>query len=98
MNNGLKDGELDRAKRLTKGINIRTMESTENSLHRLGMYHILNNRTESLEERLIKIDNVTCEDIMHVANDVLNGDHLNIVVLGNGDDKIKDYDNSNSDF
>ncbi len=82
LSEGLEDGELDRAKRLVKGANVRAMESTEHRLYRLGVNHMLNGSTESLEERLDKIDAVTEEDVMRVAEDVLRPDRLNVMVLG----------------
>lgn len=82
LRDGLEAGELDRAKRLIKGANVRAMESTEHRLYRLGVNHMLNGSTESLEERLDKIDAVTEEDVMRVAEDVLRPDRLNVMVLG----------------
>lgn len=82
LRDGLEAGELERAKRLVKGANVRAMESTEHRLYRLGVNHMLNGSTESLEERLARIDAVTEEDVMRVARDVLRPDRLNAVVLG----------------
>ncbi len=98
LDGGLEDGELDRAKRLIKGANVRAMESTEHRLYRLGVNHMLNGSTESLEERLARIDSVTEDDVMRVARDILRGDRLNTVVLGKGNRKIKGYDPSALSF
>ncbi len=92
LENGLEDGELERAKRLIKGANVRSMESTEHRLYRLGVNHMLNGSTESLEERLARIDAVTEDDVMRVAGDILRGDRLNTVVLGKGNRRIRNYD------
>jgi predicted Zn-dependent peptidase len=89
---GLEKGELDRAKRLVKGANVRAMESTDNRLYRLGVNHMLNGRTETLEQRLERIDAVTEEDVMRVAQDILVSDRMNTVVLGKNSRKLKNYD------
>ena len=94
LKEGLEKGELDRAKRLIKGANVRAMESTEHRLYRLGMNHMLNGSIESLEQRLEKIDAVTEDDVMRVAEDLLRADRMNTVVLGKGARKIKNYDPS----
>ena len=98
LNEGLEKGELDRAKRLVKGANVRAMESTDNRLYRLGVNHMLNGSTETLEERLAKIDAVTEDDIMRVAQDILVPERLNTVVLGKNNRALKKYDPSNLMF
>ena len=89
---GLEKGELDRAKRLVKGANVRAMESTDNRLYRLGVNHMLNGSIETLEERLKKIESVTEEDVMRVAEDLLRSERMNTVVLGKNSRKFKNYD------
>ena len=92
LKEGLEKGELDRAKRLVKGANVRAMESTDNRLYRLGVNHMLNGSTETLEQRLARIDAVTEEDVMRVADDLLKFDRMNVVVLGKTCRPLKDYD------
>ena len=94
LREGLEKGELERAKRLIKGANVRSMESTEHRLYRLGVNHMLNGATETLEERLDRIDAVTEDDVMRVAGDLLRADRLNTVVLGKGNREIRKYDAS----
>lgn len=94
LREGLEKGELERAKRLIKGANVRSMESTEHRLYRLGVNHMLNGSTETLEERLARIDAVTEDDVMRVADDLLRADRLNTVVLGKGNREIRKYDAS----
>lgn len=98
LEEGLEKGELDRAKRLIKGANVRSMESTEHRLYRLGVNHMLNGSTEGLEQRLGRIDAVTEDDIMRVANDLLRADRMNTVVLGKGTRRIKNYDPASLGF
>ena len=94
LREGLEKGELERAKRLVKGANVRNMESTEHRLYRLGVNHMLNGSTETLEDRLARIDAVTEDDVMRVAQDLLREDRLNTVVLGKGNREIRNYDAS----
>ena len=98
LSDGLEKGELDRAKRLVKGANVRAMESTDNRLYRLGVNHMLNGSTETLEDHLTKIDQVTEDDVMRVADDLLRFDRLNTVVLGKKDRSIKNYDQNSLAF
>lgn len=95
---GLEKGELERSKRLIKGANVRSMESTEHRLYRLGVNHMLNGSTECLEDRLAKIDAVSEDDVMRVAEDLLKADRLNTVVLGKGNRKLSKYDSSALSF
>ena len=98
LKEGLEKGELERAKRLVKGANVRAMESTDNRLYRLGVNHMLNGSTETLEQRLAKIDAVTEDDVMRVAEDLLRFDRMNTVVLGKNNREIKKYDNDRLAF
>lgn len=95
---GLEKGELNRAKRLIKGANVRAMESTEHRLYRLAVNYMLNESTESLEQRLAKIDAVTEDDVMRVAEDLLRPDRMNTVVLGKGSRRLRSYDPSSLSF
>jgi predicted Zn-dependent peptidase len=74
------------------------MESTESRLYRLGVNHMLNGSTETLEQRLARIDAVTEEDVMRVAEDLLRFDRLNTVVLGKNKASLKKYDRSKLAF
>ena len=98
LKEGLEKGELERTKRLVKGANVRAMESTDNRLYRLGMNHMVNGRTETLEERLASIDNVTEDDVLRVAEDLLKFDRMNTVILGKNDRSLKKYDISELAF
>lgn len=98
LTEGLDKGELDRAKRLIKGANVRSMESTEHRLYRLGVNHTLNGSTEDLETRLGKIDAVTEDDVMRVAQDILRFDRLNTVVLGKNNRSLSKYDSNGLSF
>ena len=98
LSEGLEKGELDRAKNLVKGANVRAMESTEHRLYRLCVNNLLNGSTESLEERLAKIDAVTEDDVMRVAGDILRPERLNVVVLGKAGRSVRNLDISDLGF
>ncbi len=61
---GLQEGELVRTKRLLKGAYVRSMESTEHRMYRLGRDFMLNGKCHTMEERLMAIEAVTEEDVM----------------------------------
>jgi len=71
-NDGIADGELERAKNLIKGANARQMESTANRCYRMTRRFMLTGKAESAAERIEAIDNVTEEDVMRTALDVLS--------------------------
>lgn len=98
LSEGLEKGELDRAKNLVKGANVRAMESTEHRLYRLCVNNLLNGSTESLEERLAKVDAVTEDDVMRVAGDILRPERLNVVVLGKAGRSVRNLDISDLGF
>lgn len=98
LSEGLEKGELERAKRFAKGANIIAMESTENRLHRLGVNHMLSGRAELLEQRLERIDAVTEDDVMRVAEDILAPDRMNTVVLGKDSRRFRNYDRTKLAF
>jgi predicted Zn-dependent peptidase len=60
--------------------------------------HNLNGSTETLEQRLAKIELVTEEDVMRVAEDILVSDRLNTVVLGKNNRALKNYDSTKLAF
>jgi len=89
---GLQKDELKRTKNLLKGAYVRSMESTEHRMYRLGRDFMLNGKYKTLDERLMSIDAVTEDQVMHVADEVLRSASLNITVLGKGNRDIKKFD------
>lgn len=90
--NGLEKGELDRTKKLIKGALVRSMESTERRMYRLGREFLLNGRYQSLSDRLKAISEVTEGDVMRVANDVIKASTLNVTILGRENKEIGSID------
>ncbi|MDR2845658.1 MAG: insulinase family protein [Candidatus Methanoplasma sp.] len=89
---GLEKDELNRTRRLIKGAIVRSMESTERRMYRLGRDFMLDSTYKTLDDRLKALDAVTEEDVMRVAEDVINADRLNITVLGKGNRQIRKFD------
>lgn len=95
---GLAEDELTRMKRLMKGAYVRSLESTERRMYRLGRDYMLNGKCHSLEERLATMEAVTEEQILAAADDILDTSALNITVLGEGNREIKKFDITSLDF
>ncbi len=87
--NGLEKGELDRTKKLIKGSLVRSMESTERRMYRLGREYLLSGEYQSLSDRLNAISEIKEEDVMRVANDVIKASTLNISILGRDNKDIE---------
>jgi len=96
--NGLEKGELERTKNLIKGVLVRSMESTERHMYRLGREYLLSGKYQSLGDRLKEISNVTEEDLMRVASDVIDGARLNISILGRKNKDIEKFNGSGLDL
>ena len=79
---GLAKGELERIRNLIKGATARKMESTDSRLYRMTRSFILTGKAEPFVNDLNALDNVTEEDIMRVAGDVISSKKLNIAVYG----------------
>ncbi len=73
---GLEKGELDRAKRLLKGIYVRRLESSETRMIRLGEMFMSTGKAVTPEESLREIDAVTEEDVHRMAAMVMSRDRL----------------------
>ena len=96
--NGLRKGELEGTKNLLKGVLVRSMESTERHMYRLGIEYMLSGTFQPLSERLKAISNVTEDDIMRVAGDVIKGKRLNVSVLGRKNKEIEKFNSSQLDL
>jgi len=97
-NNGLEKGELERTKNLIKGVLVRSMESTERRMFRLGRGFLLNGKYQSMSDRLKEISAVTEEDLMRVAGDVIKASTLNVSVLGRKNKEIEKFNSSGLDL
>lgn len=96
--NGLSEGELGRAKNLVKGALTRRMESTGHRLYGMAVRTMLTGVPESFEDRLASFDKVTEEDIMRVAQGVIDPKGLNVVMYGNDVGEMRDFEVTQLDF
>jgi predicted Zn-dependent peptidase len=88
---GPEAGEMERTKNLIKGVLVRSLESTERRMYRLGKEYLLSGKYSSLGEKLKEISEVTEEDVMRVASDIIRGDRMNISVLGRKNKEIEEF-------
>ena len=79
---GLHKGELEMARNLLKGATARKMESTDQRLYRLTQSFMLTGRAEPFTRDIKALDDVTEEDVMKVADDVISSKKLNIAIYG----------------
>lgn len=79
---GITEEELSKARNLVKGANIRRSESTEHELYRLASGTMLTGRPATIDSWIEKMDAVTAEDVMAVADDVIRGDLLTVAMYG----------------
>ncbi len=96
--NGLTEGELTRVKNLVKGALIRGTESTDRRLYSLAKGTMLTGKPRSLDERLMRLDAVTEEDVMRIAGKVMDPKGLNVVMYGADVKDMKNFSVSQLDF
>lgn len=96
--NGFTENELQRAKNLVKGALTRHMESTSNRLYTLARNSMLTGQPSSFEDRLAKLDAVTEEDVMRVADEIIDPKGLNIVMFGNDVKDMRGFSVDQLDF
>jgi predicted Zn-dependent peptidase len=72
---------LKRAKEYLKGNIILSLESTTNRMLRIAQSMIYMDRIKLLNETIFEIDSVTPDDVLEYANQVLNFDKFNKVVI-----------------
>lgn len=89
LNEGLKENELDRVKKMIKGDMIRNYESTPKRMTVAAREYMLTGDLYNIEDRLAKLDTVSEEEVMDVATRILNSDSLNTVVLGKNCEELK---------
>ena len=95
---GLVKGELERSRNLLKGSFSRYMESTSHRLERLARNVLIRGAPQSVEDMFAELDAVTEEDVMRMAEKVLDPKELNISILGNEVKAMKDFSVGQLDF
>ena len=86
---GLRKGELERARNLLKGATVRKMESTDHRLYRLTRAFMLTGKAEPFMKDINALDDVTEEDVMRVADDVISSKKLNIAIYGKSTKNVR---------
>lgn len=69
-------GQLTKAKNQMIGQIAISSENNENLMLNVGKTYLLYNRVDSLEEIYQKIESITAEQLLEVANEILNKDRL----------------------
>ena len=86
---GMTDGEMQRAKNLIKGATARQLESTSMKVYRMARKFMLTGVAEPMEKSIEKINAVSEEDIMRVASDVLRNNNLALAIYGPKNKELK---------
>ncbi|OGK39958.1 hypothetical protein A3A74_03025 [Candidatus Roizmanbacteria bacterium RIFCSPLOWO2_01_FULL_35_13] len=76
------DEELIRAKEMIKGRILLSMEDSSNIATWYGTKLILENKTETVEEVIEKLDKVSKEEVVEVAKDIVRPEKLNLALIG----------------
>ena len=74
--------ELRRAKDHLKGSLMLSLESTSSRMSDLARQELYFTRHYTMDETLASIEQVTVEDILRVANDMVRGDQLSATIVG----------------
>ncbi len=78
----LTEGELNKARELTKGRMLLRMEDTRAVSSWMGGQELLNREVKTVDEITAVIDAVTIEDLRRVAQQLIDKDRLNLAVVG----------------
>lgn len=81
--------EIERAKGNIKGSTVLKYENPQELAAQLGLYFILENKIETPEEYLKKIEAVTKKDIIAVAEEIFKPENMYLTVIGPFKDKEK---------
>jgi predicted Zn-dependent peptidase len=81
---GLVEGELERAKRWVKGTLVRKLENTESRMYWLGEHYMTAGEVVPLSQILKDFDKVTAEDVVRVSNELFKRNKLCVVLHAPG--------------
>jgi predicted Zn-dependent peptidase len=77
----ISERELSKAKEALKGNFILSLENTSNRMIRMAQSELYYNRIKSTEEIINRIENVTAEQVIETANDLLNENSLFKIII-----------------
>jgi len=83
---GVKAEELKRAREYLKGTLVLGMESTSSRMSWLAKSEFYYNRTMTIDEIFKKVDKVTQDDIIKLANQFFKDEYLTLAVIGDLED------------
>ena len=86
---GITADELDRVRESIKGQMILGLESTRSRMTRLGKAEVTNGELLSLDEIVERIDAVTCEDVLGMAQRLFDGNHALAIIAPFGEDAVE---------
>lgn len=81
--------ELNKAKESLKGGLILSLENTSNRMIRMAQSEIYFNKIKTVEEAISKIETITVNDIMEIANEILVEELFDKVIIKSQKAKIK---------
>lgn len=84
----IKDSEIKRVKEYLKGNTILSLENTTNRMIRLANSILHYGKILSIEETIRKIDNITKESLIEIAQEVLSSKELMTITLGSKNKSI----------
>jgi predicted Zn-dependent peptidase len=82
MNDGITSDELARVKEQIKGSLLLASESVAHRMHRLGKSELTYDRLITPEEVLQKISDVTRDDVLSLARELLDPKRLTLTMIG----------------
>ena len=89
LRDGIPSEELERAKRLTTGRMMLKMEETKAVSAWVGSQELLLGEVLTVDDVVQKLDEVTTDDVLRVANDLLHTEKLNLAVVGPSRGKVR---------
>ena len=85
----ISDSELKKAKQAIKGNILLSLENTTSRMIRMAQSELYYNRMIPVEEVIKKIDSVTREDILELANELLDEDTFIKIIIKSKNTKLK---------
>ncbi|MDI6731188.1 MAG: pitrilysin family protein [Candidatus Margulisbacteria bacterium] len=79
---GISLAELDKARENLKGSLVLGLESTSSRMSWLAKSQMYHNRVQTIDEVFEKVDKVTNDDIIRMANDYFKDEYLTLAVIG----------------